>query len=146
MVVCNGAVQCENTVFDDIKGLISILQHFAEMYSGISSELDSYVIQQNVAACIPFLSQRSGSPGRPRIIISEDQLSGLIEIGFAYTKISIMFGVSARILLRRRIEFSMPVDQSYSSISDDDLDGIIQTLMQVNYQLEIFTVHNFQHN
>ena len=76
------------------------------MYSGMYSELESYVIQYNVAACIPFLSQRSGSPVRPRIIISEDQLSGLIEMGFSYTKISKMFGVSARTLLRRRMNLA----------------------------------------
>ena len=143
MVVCNGAVQRETTVSDDIKWSISILQHIAEIYSGISSELESYVIRYNDAACIPFLSQRSGSPARPRIIISEDQLYGLIEIGLSYAKISIMFGVSVRTLLRRRIEFGMQVGRSYSSISDYDLDGTIQTFVQVNHQLEMFTVHNF---
>jgi len=59
-----------------------------------------------------------GSPGRLRVIISKDQLSGLAK----------MFGVSARTLHRRRFEFVMHIGRNCKSISEIYLDDVIRAL------------------
>jgi len=86
--------------------------------------MENSINQSSAVVSILCPSQWSGGPGRPRAIISEDQLSRLIEMGFSYTKIAKMFGVSARTLPR------MQIGRNYSSISDTDLD-VIQRLVQV---------------
>ena len=58
------------------------------------------------------------------MIISEAQISGLIEMGFSYATMARLFGVSVRTLLRRRNEFGLQIGRNYSNISNSDLDGI----------------------
>lgn len=57
-------------------------------------------------------------PGRPRIIISREQLICLREMGFTWIKIVDMIGVSRRTIYSRRIELGIDDPCSYSSISD----------------------------
>ena len=55
---------------------------------------------------IPSTS-KNGAAGRPRLAFTKDQIEGLQEIGFSWSKISSMLGVSCSTLLCRRDEFQI---------------------------------------
>ena len=72
----------------------------------------------------------TGQQGRPKVDIGREQLESLQELGFTWTAIAKMFGVSVHTLLRRRKEYGMPVGQDcYSRISDDILDDAISKIL-----------------
>ena len=72
-------------------------------------------------------------PGRPRYAIQEDQLQLLREIGFSWTDIARLIGVSVRTIFNRRIAFDMPTgDEAYSPISDQELHRILEGIIHLN--------------
>jgi hypothetical protein len=77
---------------------------------------------------------RSGAPGRPSIIISKAQIEILIELGYNYTTIARMFGMSPRTLLRRRSDYDLPIGCSFTEISDGDLDSSVRSITTVSIQ------------
>ena len=116
----------------DLIWLMRILHHFSEIYSNLSLELEGSINQANGFAPILCPVYRSGNRGRPSVIISEAQISGLIEMGFSYATMARMFGISVRTLLRRRNEFGLQIGRNYSkNISDSELDDLIRSLVQV---------------
>ena len=66
-----------------------------------------------------------GRSGRPCVIISEAQVSALIEMGFSYSSMARMFRVSIQTLLRRSNELGLQVGQNFSTLSDSDLDDVV---------------------
>ena len=74
---------------------------------------------------------QNGSRGQPAYIISKVQLETLIELGFNYSTIARMFGVSERTLLRRRIEYDLPVGAIFTELSDNDLDIAVRDILPV---------------
>lgn len=64
-------------------------------------------------------------------MISKAHVEILTELGYSYAKIARMFGVSERTLLRRREELGLPIGQSYTEISDTELDAVVQSVNQV---------------
>lgn len=73
---------------------------------------------------------RSGLRGQPPYVISKVQLETLIELGYNYSTIAWMYGVSERTLFRRRVEYSLPVGLSFTDISSD-LDVAVRSILQV---------------
>jgi hypothetical protein len=74
---------------------------------------------------------RNGLRGRPPFVISKVQLETLIELGYTYSTIARMYGVSERTLLRRRVEYGLPIGLSFTDISDDDLDITVRGILHV---------------
>ncbi len=68
--------------------------------------------------------------GRPTISVSEEQLNGLVELGFSYREIAKMLGISDSTLLRRRRELELDgtVANHFSVISDEELDNAVQII------------------
>ena len=76
-------------------------------------------------------TENSGSAGRPRYLISAQQLQFLRDLQFSLTKIAKIIGVSRKTINRRRQDLGMSQELCWSSISDNDLKQImcdIQTL------------------
>ena len=76
-------------------------------------------------------TENSGNTGRPRYLISVQQLQFLRDLNFSWTKIGKILGVSRKTINRRRQELGMSEELSWSCVSDDDLKQImceIQTL------------------
>lgn len=69
--------------------------------------------------------------GRPRFLITKEQLDGLRSLHFSWRKIAQMLGVSERTVRRRRQEFDMAIGQSvnYSEIDDDELDIFVGQIL-----------------
>ena len=96
------------------------------MYSENAAKMeDSF----NCDRCIQLLVTRSGFRGRPAYIISKAQLETLIELGFNYSAIARMLGVSERTILRRRVEFGLPVGVTFTDITDGDLDCAVRSIL-----------------
>ena len=68
---------------------------------------------------------RSVRRGRPRVGICEQQLEFLVENNFRTKDIALIFGCSPRTIERRKAELHI-AGQSYSSISDTDLDSLVE--------------------
>ena len=75
-------------------------------------------------------TERTSVPGRPRVIITRQQIEALREIHFSWSCVARLLGVSERTLDRRRREFQMPMGRAcYSNIGDDELDRIISEII-----------------
>lgn len=72
----------------------------------------------------------TGQRGRPRYFISKDKLEFLLNMRFTSGEISSMLCVSESTVKRRIREFESFVRPTYSDISDDDLDHIVERIMR----------------
>ena len=118
-----------NTVLQDLHQLSSILHGYVHLYSENAVQIeDSFNCSDR---SIQLLVSRNGFRGRPAYIISKVQLETLIELGFDYNTIARMLGVSERTILRRRVEFGLPVGCTFTDITDDDLDNAVRGILQV---------------
>lgn len=76
--------------------------------------------------------ERLFGPGRPRVVITRQQIEALREIHFSWSSIAILLGVSERTLERRREEFEMPKGRAcYADISDEELDRIVSEILEL---------------
>ncbi|KAL2102075.1 hypothetical protein ACEWY4_003836 [Coilia grayii] len=74
------------------------------------------------------LSTHQGARGRPKILISNEQISSLLKLSFPVPAIADLLGISIRTVRRRMEEFSLSVRASYSNLSDEQLDGIVSEI------------------
>ncbi|XP_013856205.1 uncharacterized protein LOC106512054 [Austrofundulus limnaeus] len=71
----------------------------------------------------------SGGRGRPSWDISEEQLKFLLEYNFTVGEIGELLGVSYSTVRRRMAESNLSVRMSYSNISDEDLQKLVQNFI-----------------
>lgn len=69
---------------------------------------------------------KTGTAGRPKFEIKSDQIRHFRKLGFSWTKIASVLGISRRSLYRRRHEFDV---ENFSEISDADLDLLVQEIL-----------------
>ena len=112
--------------------LSAILHRFAQLYGDKAMEIEDMSSGPDTLIQRPV--SRSGGPGRPSIIISKAQIEILIELGYNYTTIARMFGISPRTLLRRRSDYALPIGCSFTEISDGDLDSSVRSITGVSIQ------------
>ena len=84
----------------------------------------------------PSVGQRSGynvplerREGRPKFVITREQLMNLRETGMTWAKIATGLNVSERTLYGRVREFD--IDGSFSEISNTELDELLKSIMAV---------------
>ena len=68
--------------------------------------------------------------GRPQFRVTKAQIESLREIGFSWTKIADLIGISRVTLYRRRRELEIGEQHNYSKITDIQLDAVIQSIVQ----------------
>ena len=73
---------------------------------------------------------RTGSLGRPRLLISEEQLQYLRSMSFSWRQISKLLGVSIMTVFRRRREYGMSSQNDGARISHDELRTVLHRLRQ----------------
>lgn len=91
---------------------------FTTLTSAVSdmvSVINSAIMEQHLCRC----------PGRPRLTISEIQLSSLLEQEFTQVEIARMLGCSARTIHRRIVEFGLDRFIQYNVISELQLDELV---------------------
>lgn len=67
--------------------------------------------------------------GRPPLNISEQVLSGLLELEFTQVEIAQMLGCSTRTVHRRLVEFGLSRLTQYTTISDTELDVLVESFV-----------------
>ena len=110
--------------------LSAILHHFAQFYGDKAMEMEDLSSGPDILIQCPV--SQTGTPGRPSIIISKAQIETLIELGYNYTTIARMFGISQRTLLRRRSDYALPIGRPFTDISESGLDTAVRSITQVS--------------
>lgn len=118
-------VCCQERVFlSAIAGQVTIP---AEVIAGID-ELDRAINTEIDQEKVTALSMEQGARGRPKTLISDEQISSLLELSFPVPIIADLLGVSIRTVRRRMEEFNVSVRASYSNLSNEQLDGIVSEI------------------
>ena len=71
----------------------------------------------------------TGCHGRPRFDIQREHLEFFVEQGFTSPAIANILEVSLQTIERRLNEFSIRLRSSYSDISSEDLDGVVESIL-----------------
>eukprot|EP00794_Sanderia_malayensis_P017176 gene17176-18905_t len=74
-------------------------------------------------------TEQVSTGGRPRYVITRQQIECLRETGMSWRKIASSLGINERTLLRRRAEFNML--ENFSDISDEDLDYHVSEILRL---------------
>ena len=74
------------------------------------------------------LHNNEGCLGRPKIVISQEQLEEFLNMDFDCPTIAKLFGISLRTLRRRMTEYGLKVSSHYSVITDAELDRLVMQL------------------
>ena len=82
--------------------------------------------ERSIPSSQPIQPTSVATTGRPRFIISYEQLSFLVSNRFTGPQIADMLGVSLRTVHRRLAEYSLSIRSQYSNLSDTELDCIVQ--------------------
>lgn len=74
----------------------------------------------------------SGNCGRPKFVISQEQLEYLIANGFNAVEMGTLLGVSLSTVRRRMIEYSIDTSRPFSDITDENLCELIRDIKKEN--------------
>jgi hypothetical protein len=74
--------------------------------------------------------QSYGQKGRPRIIVPQEQLEFLVGLGFSTVNMASLLGVSQSTIKRHLSDFGIPIRCSYTEMTDNELDGVILSVLQ----------------
>ena len=111
-----------NIVLNEVQSLV---QHF----ESISVE-NSHIEDMPMHVALDTIT--TGNPGRPAFVIPSSQIEDMLQIGLNFEQISTILGISTWTLRRHRQRLGMPVGMStYSDISDDELDAMISSILNV---------------
>lgn len=130
LVLHTDVIDCQQ-LLADIDSIVSSMCDYAEHFIERTMALQDEVFCFESSATVVCPRIRNG-PGRPTYWISSAQIESLIEVGYTYTRISRMFGVSERTLLRRREELGMQIGRPFSAIDDDELDATVRSILDVS--------------
>ena len=111
------------TIRDLIPELIVAFEKEIENIICSNNERQEYR-QQHLPATQETL--RNGAVGRPRLVVARENIEDLRTLGFLWSKIAFMLGLSRSTLLHCRDEFNIP---KYTEISDADLDGLVSSIL-----------------
>ena len=72
----------------------------------------------------------TGMPGRPKFMVTENQLLYFVEHGFTAVDTSRMLGVSESTIRRRLQEFNIESTRPFRAMSDLDLDNTVKNIKE----------------
>lgn len=121
----------EEHLLADLSNLLGIVRRQRERCETLSFR--SFLVEDQNTTGPASVRVSSTGVGRPRLEVSQELLETLhVQAGFSWAQIARNLGISERTLLRRRRLFEMPnCQQSFSNISDDDLDRIVRNILHV---------------
>ena len=115
----------------DVLELVEVVYHFREHYQEwVLHLLDNETEDDASELLLPARVYR-GTPGRPPYQVPKSQIEALMELGFSYAAMARMLHVSPRTIRRRREEYGLPIGRYYSDITDNHLDELIGSILQV---------------
>ena len=132
--------QFDNTTFP-LDWFLGVLERFSVTKLEDEVVIDRLIAQlQQVKAIVAQLDNDiimgyspkkvySGCRGRPSFDIPKEQIELFLEYNFSLPQISEMLGVSLSTITRRLKDYGLSVTQTYSTISNTELDEITQQLI-----------------
>ena len=112
---------------EDIVHLCTCLESISALWGNYYRELlRANSISAN-AYRTPTAAPLPHTRGRPQYLISNDQLEYLNSLGFTWTEMSVLLGVSRMTIYRRRRDYGM-LDDSVHPISDRELRDILRNM------------------
>lgn len=132
--------QFDNTTFR-LDWFLGVLERFSVTKLEDEVVIDRLIAQlQQVKAIVAQLDNDiimgyspkkvySGCRGRPSFDIPKEQIELFLEYNFSLPQISEMLGVSLSTVTRRLKDYGLSVTQTYSTISNTELDEITQQLV-----------------
>ncbi|XP_045898241.1 uncharacterized protein LOC123966515 isoform X2 [Micropterus dolomieu] len=80
----------------------------------------------NMSLCqVPVLQAEMG---RPKYVVSHQQLQSLVEMSLPVSCIAKLLGVSERTVKRRMHEYGLSIMQYYSTLTDEQLDNLVRSV------------------
>lgn len=71
-----------------------------------------------------------GERGRPKLVVSKDHIQDLIEMDLSVPCMSKLLGLSVSTLKRRMRQWGLSIRESYSKMTDDELDNLVSAIKQ----------------
>lgn len=101
----------------------------AEIFS-LRSEAKCLIGSELPAIAQGFQSDKvfTGDRGRPRYNITRQQLEYFKHYGFNAVEMAAMLGVSEATLRRRLQEYDLPISESFTPMSDEELDEVVKDI------------------
>lgn len=103
----------------------------SDVFEGITELLRLIRLNlSDVETRTPTVLHTSGSMGRPRLVISPDYITNLLDINCSVPTIARMIGVSTRTVFRRMAECNLSIWARYSSLTNEELDECVTDIKQ----------------
>lgn len=113
-----------NTLAAAFTDLLSLLNH----QNAIRSTAASTVYDNKTRTA----TEANGCPGRPRFVIRAEILEELRELGFSWTKIAEMLGVSRWTIHRRIVEYGLENMTGFHHLADEELDKKVKEFISTH--------------
>ena len=120
----------DSFTLDSAPAVLELMRQVLRDLDGLTqSRLQSTMTtQQRSVTLVDSTSGYRSLGGRPNFDIQKDQLSSLLDSRFTVVQIAEIIGVSRRTVFRRMSEFDLSVRSTYSDLTDDELDHIINQI------------------
>ena len=112
-------------MFSALVDLVDVGEHIQTALADLNSLIQRERESEHTFAT---LDVQRGSLGRPRLTVSVDTLSHLIELCLPSRCIARLLGMSRATLFRRMVENNLSISQTYSGCSDDELDSLVTAI------------------
>ena len=105
------------------------LDELIECCRRIEHEWDCYIdrLESNGHHSYQVSAEFTGQRGQPRFVIHREQLLYLISLGFSWTSIASLLGVSRMTVYRRREEYNL-LDDPSNTLNDDELKDLLREI------------------
>ena len=114
--------------YNEMEELSSYLNRLKTFFQNLINDLQDQI---DYTPAYTFGRVYTGRRGQPRFDISKRHIEFLRELHFSWTKIAEMRNISTKTLQRRRGEFQINEEQSWSTINDDELQNVMQEIMSI---------------
>ena len=99
---------------------------FSELFEKFLQHFGSSISRPSRVTIVPCQTVKNGRPGRPSVDIPPEVLEDLRGLGFTWDKIARIFRVSRWTIMRRVRSFDLEHLSLFSTMSDEEIDSIIQ--------------------
>lgn len=110
----------------ELRSFLESLVQFNQLIRQIMNLFREYSTNLDETVSYATPSQHNSQPGRPSFSIQKEQLEFLRSLSFTWVCISRMLMVSRMTIYRRRVQYGMIGDDASRTISDSDLQQLVQ--------------------
>lgn len=115
------------SVSDKLAELIELFSH----YEGVFKCIQDTKKLENSSFEIATL--KTGKRGRPKCLVNDEQVFGLLSLGISLKKIAEMLGISYKTLYRhRKRNGTMYECRKYDNVTDEEINGAVGNLLRDN--------------